>query len=401
MNKIKTKYLLIGFLIASLISITLHYIISYYYGSSINKVFANNETTTIKKTLANKDFSINKITNYGYYKEIEEKTPPEKVTISAVGDILLDRGVEKKVKQYGFKFLLEDVREELMSSDITFANLENPVSFLGKPYYGKPDIVTFRADPSMLFCLKYADIDIVSLANNHAYDYYSEALTETMDFLDLLDIKYIGAGRDLYQARSPVIFDIKGYTIAFLGYTEAIWSTIQADKENSGIVHLDEKTVLDDILFTKAYHKPDYIILSIHWGIEQKNVPRSSDRELAHKFIDAGADIIFGHHPHVIQGIEMYKGGLIAYSLGNFAFDMSSSETYRSMILNITLSEGLILDTKIIPVKIVKKKYKPTIAKDKEAKQILDEICKYSQKVGSKVDILDEKYARISLVDKK
>ncbi len=392
------RFLFLGIIITIIVCVGLLFIISIYIGLPFNSLYAYSKEDKIAddKIVSNKDISFEKIFEYGKYVDIiEPKT--EKITICAVGDILLDRGVEKKIKKYGFKFLFNDVREELLSADITFANLENPASFLGKAYYGKPKNITFRADPSSLFCLEYADFDIVSLANNHAYDYRAEALTETMDLLDLLGIKYTGAGRNIKEARTPVIFKIKGYTIAFLGYTESIWSTIEADNENSGIVHLKEDTVIDDINKTYRDYNPDYIILSIHWGIEHKNVPRKSDIELAYNFIDAGADIILGHHPHVIQSIEIYKGGVIVYSLGNFAFDMSSKETYRSMIFNVTLSEGKIIDTHITPVKIIEKKYNPTIAKGKDAQRIFNEISEYSMELGTAVEIVDDKYARLIL----
>jgi poly-gamma-glutamate synthesis protein (capsule biosynthesis protein) len=105
------------------------------------------------------------------------------------------------VKKNGFNYLFKEIVTELSNADITFANLECPVSFLGTPYYGKPTNVTFRADPSMLFGLKYSGVDIVSLANNHINDYYSKALDETMDLLKIIDIKYSGAGKNIARSK--------------------------------------------------------------------------------------------------------------------------------------------------------------------------------------------------------
>ncbi len=313
-----------------------------------------------------------------------------KLTIKAVGDILLDRGPESKVKKYGYDYLFKEIVEPLSDADLTFANLESPTSFLGKPYKGKPKIVTFRAEPSMLFGIKYSGIDIVSLANNHISDYGSKSLSETIDLLNLLDIKFIGAGKNIDEARTPLIIKKKGYKLAFLGYAEAIWSTDEATEKRGGSVHFELDTVLEDIRNTKAEHSPDFIFISIHWGIEHKNNPRKSDQAKAHKIIDAGADVILGHHPHVLQSIETYNEGIIFYSLGNFVFDMKSKKTYQSVIAELILSDKYIDKVKLTPVEIKQKKYYPTIATGETATAILENLSSWSKDYNTEISIENE-----------
>lgn len=315
---------------------------------------------------------------------------PEKLKIKAVGDILLDRGPESKVKKYGYDYLFKNTVKPLSDADLTFANLESPTSFLGKPYKGKPKVVTFRADPAMLFGLKYSGIDIVSLANNHISDYYSESLSETIDLLDLLKIKHIGAGKNINDARKPLIISMKGYKLAFLGYAEGIWSTDEATEKKGGSVIFETETVLEDIKTTKKEHNPNFIFISIHWGIEHKNNPRKSDVLKAHKIIDAGADVILGHHPHVLQSIETYKEGIIFYSLGNFIFDMASKKTYRSIIAELHLSSNGIDKVKLIPIEIIRKKYYPTLAKGDFATKLLNDLNLWSKDYGTKIKIEGE-----------
>ncbi len=401
----KLRFLLLGILIgiilieALLIILVNTGIATFELGKSTK---ADNETnnpssnTTVRKEKLLKSRLVKQISPYETSSDKQNiettvnKKNTEKLTIKAVGDILLDRGPESKVKKYGYDYLFKEIVEPLSEADLTFANLESPTSFLGKPYRGKPKIVTFRAEPSMLFGIKYSGIDIVSLANNHISDYGSKSLSETIDLLNLLDIKFIGAGKNIEEARTPLIINKKGYKLAFLGYAEAIWSTDEATEKKGGSVHFELDTVLEDIRNTKAEHNPDFIFISIHWGIEHKNKPRDSDRDKAHSIIDAGADVILGHHPHVLQSIETYNEGIIFYSLGNFIFDMKSKKTYKSIIAELTLRDRYIDKVRLIPVEIIRKKYYPTIATGETATETLENLSSWSKDYNTKISIENE-----------
>ncbi len=353
------KIIIVILLINILILVTLLFI----SGTAINR-----------KTNGNKSISLT-----------ENSAGNRKIELNLVGDIFLDRHIEMFTKQFGFDFMFERVRNELSDADITFANLEGPASFLGTPFINKPPIITFRADPSMLFGLKYAGVDIVSLANNHANDHYSYALIETMKLLDVLEIRYFGAGRFFYQARKPAIFNKNGYKLAFLGYAEPIWSVLQATETEAGVVHLNSATIFEDIEYTKKIHQPDFIFISLHWGEEFIHYPRKRDIKLAHDLIDAGADFIIGHHPHVLQGIELYKKGVILYSLGNFLFDMHDLPKRESMIFKVSITGSNINSMKIFPVMMDAKRYFTYPADKNESRHIIDNLKDYSRQFNTEI----------------
>jgi len=312
-------------------------------------------------------------------------------------------------------YLFEHVKELVSGADIAFANLETPAAYLGKPFPGKPPNVTFRADPETLFGVAWAGFDVLSLANNHMNDYGPRALSETMDFVDLLGIARCGAGLDLEEARQPAIVKLDGVTFAFLGYAEPGWSVIAAEPSSAtrlltrveerlhgpipqalpsgnpdspssskaGVAHAVLTDVVRDIHKVLEELKPDYLFVSIHWGYEHQHIPNEYQIRLGHAAIDAGATAVLGHHPHVFQSIEKYHDGLIVYSLGNFVFDMAADHTYDTAALNLILSGGSLSRVDIIPLSIARGMYSPSIVAGQEAKTRLDDIQRWSNRFGT------------------
>lgn len=284
---------------------------------------------------------------------------PKAFTLVAVGDILLARRVGERIASAGWAAPFAAIEPILASADLAFANLECPASFLGSPYPGKPPIVTFRASPGALFGLKDAGIDIVSLANNHTSDYGAEALGETLDALDVLGVARTGAGRDANEARKPAILSVNGLRAAFLAYVEPMWSATEA-AERGGVAHYDAAEAAADI--AAARRVADFVIVSLHWGQEHRGFPRQSDREVARALVDAGADAILGHHPHVLQGAEFYRGVPILYSLGNFIFDMVSPKTYESAAATLRFERGARTNLRLLPLRIDAETFAPAPA---------------------------------------
>jgi poly-gamma-glutamate capsule biosynthesis protein CapA/YwtB (metallophosphatase superfamily) len=313
------------------------------------------------------------------------------VSMAIAGDILLAKAIEQNVKIFGHEYLFRNVKNELANADISFANLEGPASFIGKPDNIKPADIRFRANPAMLFTLKNAGIDIVSLANNHATDYYEPALIETLELLDLLSIKHFGAGKNFIEAHKPALIEIRGQKLAFLGYADLLWRVKEAGKDSAGVALLKEDAVIKDIIFVKESYKPDHLIISLHWGDELYQKPRKEQIKLAHDLIDAGADFIIGHHPHVLQGIEMYKNKMIIYSMGNFLFDMYQEEAKESMILKINFDQYRIIDARIIPVLINTDKFQPELASEEKARKILTTLISLSKPLNTEIEIDSEK----------
>ncbi|TCW62213.1 CapA family protein [Treponema sp. J25] len=257
---------------------------------------------------------------------------PQEVRIGAVGDIMLDRLIGTVISRDGWASPFMGIKPLFEQVDIGFANLESPASFLGKPYPGKDPEITFRANPGALLGLKYAGIDVVSLANNHANDHGKEALLETIQALEVLGIAVCGAGENYQRAHQPAILRCGPYRIAFLAYAEPVWSVTKAG-EMAGVATIEKEEILADIKAAKQ--EADLILVSLHWGVEHQHFPLEKDRALAHDLIDAGAHGILGHHPHVLQGIEIYRGYPILYSLGNCIFDMRADATYETVFATL------------------------------------------------------------------
>lgn len=265
------------------------------------------------------------------------------VTIHAVGDVMLARKVGQYMNGSGLDYPIARTKDFLMEADITFANLESPLADTGVPLPGKG--IWFRAVPAGVETLLMGGFDIVSLANNHAMDYDAPALLQSIEILQANNIVPIGAGADEKAARKAHIEEINGLTLGWLAYSEMadlFFShnyprRMQAEEGIPGIAPFAESKIVEDIEALKE--QADIVILSLHWGLEYQDIPEEYQRMAARRLIDAGADIILGHHPHCIQGAETYKQGLIVYSLGNFIFDQDwSQKTSEGLILRLELS---------------------------------------------------------------
>lgn len=219
----------------------------------------------------------------------------------------------------------ESLRETIAESDIFMANLEFPFSERGTPAADKQ--FTFRVPPSRVSILQEIGPDIVTVANNHALDYGTDALLDTCDTLDSAGILHVGAGKNLEEAIKPQIIEKNGKKIGFLGASRVFptggWA---AGSSHPGMFSAyDTASVVQEI--QKVKKECDYLVVYVHWGIERNTQPEAYQREMGHQFIDAGADLVVGSHPHVLQGIEPYHGKWILYSLGNFVFGSSIPET--------------------------------------------------------------------------
>lgn len=256
--------------------------------------------------------------------EPEEAGQPVKLVFS--GDILLSDHVMNAYKNGGIRSVLDSQFQSVIDeADIFMANEEFPFSTRGTPAEDKQ--FTFRVAPSTIFVFKELGIDIVTLANNHAMDYGTDALLDTCDTLDEAGISRVGAGKNLDEAKAPVILEAQGKKIGFLGASRVIpagsWNATST--KPGMLTTYDPKILVDEI--KKLRSQCDYLVVYVHWGIERKETPEDYQRSLGKQYIDAGADIVIGSHPHVLQGVEYYKGKPVVYSLGNFIFGSSIPKT--------------------------------------------------------------------------
>jgi len=258
-----------------------------------------------------------------YAQDIESQL--ESKTIVFVGDMMLDRGVEYLMEKNSFLYPFEKINEFLKDFDIVFGNLEGPIN--KNPQYFSDKSLMFSFSAEIIEGLSFANFNLLSLANNHTLNMSQEGLEETRELLEKNKIDFVG---------EPILcnqdFSFEKENIIFLAFNKS-FNTYCKNEE-----------IVETIELVKSENPENFLIVSIHWGKEYELTNSFSQYELAYQIIDAGADLIIGHHPHVVQNIEIYKEKLIFYSLGNFIFDQYFSEETQ---------QGLAVGLEIYPKKLV------------------------------------------------
>lgn len=296
----------------------------------------------------------------------------------AAGDIMLNRDVEKEALKRGWAYLFAETADRIQAADLAFANLESPIGDEGR------FINMFQAAPEAVEALAFAGFDLVSLANNHALDYHHEGLLETMRLLREYGIDWVGAGRNLQEARQPLIREVNGVKIGFLSYTE-MWFvharepiSWRATDTEPGVAPAELEFLQEDV--EKLREQVNVVVVTVHWGKEYVHTPTQEQKAFARAAVEAGADSVLGHHPHVLQGIEFYRDGVIAYSMGNFVFDLNLAKTWETMLLEFTLSPQGVLDLTIIPAYIFG--VQPRIIEGAHRQAVYNQIRSYSLKLS-------------------
>jgi poly-gamma-glutamate synthesis protein (capsule biosynthesis protein) len=262
------------------------------------------------------------------------------------------------------------------TADVAMVNLECPVTVRGEPVE-KP--YNFRMQPGFLKALQSGGITLVNLANNHIFDYGEEGLFDTIFYLDSAGVRHVGAGRTREEAHTPVYVQKAGLKVGFMGYYQG-GEAPPAGKEKPGVATRTIRAIRSDIRRMRQEDGADFIVLNFHWGVEKSDTVETWQREFAHMAIDVGADLIIGHHPHVLQGIENYRDGVIAYSLGNLIFGGNSRHTYKTAVLEVSLDQSG-ADYKLIPIQV--RRWRASVLSDKEGQEIL-----------MRVRTLSERFAR-------
>lgn len=243
-----------------------------------------------------------------------------------------------------------EVKEYLNDADLTLANLENPVK---RDAVYHPHGTVFNGDLRLLPIVTNAGVDGVTLGNNHILDAEAEGLRETLGHLDAAGIRHAGAGSDLASAREPMLFDLGGVKVGVLSYQgvpnyDWTWATDVAP----GTAPMVADVIVEDVKRLRS--EVDLLLVMPHWGNEYLASPEPEQIELAHQIIDAGADLIVGHHAHWPKGVEMYGGEPIFYGTGNFLFDQSwSEETSTGIFVEVTLYKDRIVQTRPVPFVIL------------------------------------------------
>ncbi len=273
--------------------------------------------------------------------------PNDVISLTAVGDVNLD---SHALRANGYGYAWESVGEAMRSTDLTFANLECTISYGGAPVPGKE--FHFCGSPEGLPSLRDSGgVNVVSQANNHARDYGGEAMLDCLAYLQAEGIPWCGAGADYVGAHSPALLTVQGSRVAFLAYDDIGWPGWPAGAGYPGVANAkDTAGIVRDI--TAAREIADLVVVSFHWGTERDYVPDATQRSYAHLAVNSGADLVLGHHPHVIQGFEIYQGKLIAYSLGNFVFEPGDRQCDYTILTQVTFDAGGFREATIYPAHI-------------------------------------------------
>lgn len=250
-------------------------------------------------------------------------TEGEIVKLSFGGDVIFAGKVGELLKQTGYDYPYAQLNGLFTQDDLSIVNLETPITEGGVGADNKQFV--FKSPPEALDGLKAAGIDAVNLANNHTLDQGEQGLRDTLSNLESRGIPHVGAGVNEESAYTAQYFERKGIKIAVLGFTRVIpHSDWQATKNKPGVASVyDSEKGLKAV--TEAKKQADLVVVIVHWGTERASQADAKQQSLGHSFIDAGADLVIGGHPHVLQGIEPYKGKWIAYSTGNFIFTRSKT----------------------------------------------------------------------------
>ena len=266
-------------------------------------------------------------------------------TMFFTGDVMLQNVMSRYDAQGINGIISEYLEEEMVNADMTMINEEFPFSTRGTQASDKQ--YTFRINPKYVKVFHEMGVDVASLANNHALDYGHEALLDTFATLDEAGIPYVGAGINRERAEEAIYIEAGGRKIGVLSASRVIpvvgWN-IENQQPGLFCTYSSNRLVAR---IQEIEDECDFVVVYVHWGKERKEYPEAYQHELAKKYIDAGADLVVGSHPHVPQGIEYYKGVPIVYSLGNFIFNANMVDTYALKVVFDTEGETTL---KVIPV---------------------------------------------------
>lgn len=275
--------------------------------------------------------------------DVVEHIPIEgSLHIVAVGDIMLDRGVKyivDKVANGDQSFPFQNIASEIQRADLSFGNLEGPVSDKGA---NVGSMYSFRMPVGSVDVLARTGFDVLSFANNHVGDWGRDAFGDTLERFRASTIRLTGAGKSLDEAEEVVIKEINGVRVGFVAFSDVGPNWIRATPNSPGLLIASPEDI--DRVVGRASEQTDILLVSFHFGDEYQTTSNARQRLLAHAAVDAGADAVIGHHPHVVQEVEEYHGAVIAYSLGNFVFDQRFSEdTSRGMLLELDIQDKRIV----------------------------------------------------------
>lgn len=301
------------------------------------------------------------------------KDSDTRFTASFVGDMLFGRYVEEVTKHNGYDFLFENVKPYLLASDYVTGNFEQAVT-KKETYKPKDKPIVFQASSDSVKALKKANFTVINVANNHFMDYNLNGLRDSFSAFNKYNLPLVGAvkeplvGEDSKQPGDVYIsyygqqinlsklvstisyVNKNGLKVATLGFTDDFRSGFRATTERPGVLPANVEIMLP--LIKEAKSKADLVFVHMHWGVEYDMEPSKRMKDLAKVISDAGADVIIGHHTHVLSSVDVYNNTIIFYGLGNFIFDQGWSRTKDSVIAQYHVSNNGQVKVELVPLRI-------------------------------------------------
>lgn len=280
-------------------------------------------------------------------------------TASMVGDLMFGRHVQEVVERYGYDHLFRFVAPYFEASDYVTGNFEQAV-VLREDFQEADKFIHLKiSDLNALEALKKHNFTVVNLANNHAMDFLEGGMEDTVHAFRQVGLDFVGAGLNKEEAAQIAYHEINGITVATLGFTDVYTREFPAGDYRPGVLTADPTQFIE--LIHEADQNADLVMVHIHWGLEYDSYIHARQKDFAKAMVEAGADVIIGHHPHVLLSVDIYKDSIIFYSLGNFVFDQGWTRTRESAIAQLKLYEDGQARVELIPTLITEATPKPLL----------------------------------------
>jgi poly-gamma-glutamate synthesis protein (capsule biosynthesis protein) len=313
------------------------------------------------------------------------------VRLAFIGDLMLGRGVSRRLKDHSPEWIWGDVLPLLRDSAAVIANLESPITSSTRRWRRTPKMFRFRAAPDAIELLTCANIRFVNLANNHMMDFEAAGLIDTMRSLDRAGINHAGAGRTAEEAAQPVLLELPGLTVGLLSATDTM-AAFAAGPDRAGTHVIAVGPASPDLAWVRAAagdlrrRGADVIVLALHWGPNMRLSPRPRYRAFAHAAIDGGVDVVQGHSAHIVQGVEIYKGRPILYDTGNFLDDYWKFPFLPddvSFVFLLDLQAGGAQRLRMVPIRLHPAPLRIATGRDRQS--IIDRLRRGSAAVGTEL----------------
>ncbi len=326
------------------------------------------------------------------------KNDPDSIRITAVGDIMLGGTSEPVLEAKGYDHAFRRMKPLLIDSDIVIGNLEGPLTDSETPFVDKEYV--FKSPPDKVApALRNAGFTLMNLANNHIMDYGIEGVGDTINALRANNILTVGTGDNLRLARQGTIIHIKNKRVGFLSYSLTFPKEFWATDLSPGTAFGHEHEIREDI--NRMKKEADIVVVSFHWGQEKITELRDYQPLLAHAAIDEGANLILGHHPHVLQAIEQYRHGIILYSLGNFTFGSYSTNAINSVVASINFRQGVFESLELTPINVlnIDVNFQPRKLENEQALEVIQQLNNLSEATQTRLKFISGKGVLHSIND--